>query len=257
MRLLVYVAVVVLLLTFSNLHAYFNVTYLNTTVILQKNTSAHVIEVITLYISNSSLNQYTQDRQAINLTLSDWQSALGTNLLFEHILNPQTSISRFTFLPGPVVRYGNSGTALLTMNYYVANVTTVSNIAPRKFEYTFNSKVLNFMHTASGEALYPNSRLNIIIPSGSQIVSIYPSPDFPQPSFAGNYSGVTMFSWFSAEPLAKFSFSYIVTESLESEVSNYFAGIFNNYKLELYLSVLIIIALIIIYLYIKVVRVIE
>ncbi|MGC9204768.1 MAG: hypothetical protein ACP5FN_00600 [Candidatus Micrarchaeia archaeon] len=257
MRLLAYVAFAALLLIISSSHAYFNVTYLNTTVILQKNTSAHVIEVITLYISNSSLTQYEQDRQAINLTLSDWQNALGTNLLFEHILNPQASISKFTFLPGPAVRYGNSGTALLTMNYYVNNVTTVSNIAPRKFEYVFNSKVLNFMHTASGVALYPNSRLNIIIPSGSQVVSIYPAPDYPPPSFFGNYTGITTFSWFSEEPLTKFSFSYIVTESLEDEVSNYFAGIFKNYSLELYVLVFAAVALIVIYLYMKVIRVIE
>ena len=56
-------------------NAYFNVTYLNTTVILQNDTSAHVIEVITLFMSNSSVPQYLQYRQAINLTLSNWDNA--------------------------------------------------------------------------------------------------------------------------------------------------------------------------------------
>jgi len=235
-------------------NAYFNVTYLNTTVILQNDTSAHVIEVITLFMSNSSVSQYLQYRQAINLTLSNWNNALGTSYLIEHIINPESSISRFTFLPGPVMRNINgSGIAYLTMDYYVGNVTTERIIAPRKFEYTFNDKVLNFMHTASGQALYPNSRLNIIIPKGAQVVSIYPAPDYPTPSMPGNYTGYTEFSWYSGEPLSKFSFSYIITESLQQEVVNYFSNLFAKYGLEIYAFAIIIVVGVVVYLYFRLV----
>jgi len=235
-------------------NAYFNVTYLNTTVILQNDTSAHVIEVITLFMSNSSVPQYLQYRQAINLTLSNWDNALGTNYLIEHIINPESNISRFTFLPGPVMRNINgSGIAYLTMDYYVGNVTTKRVIAPRKFEYTFNNKVFNFMHTASGQALYPNSRFNIIIPNGAQVVSIYPAPDYPTPSIPGNYTGYTEFSWYSGEPLSKFSFSYIITESLQQEVVNYFSNLFAKFGLIIYVLVIIIVVGIVAYLYIKLV----
>ncbi len=233
-------------------NAYFNVTYLNTTVILQNSTKAHVIEVVTLFMSNSSVPQYMQYRQAINLTLSNWDNALGTSYLIEHIINPSSSISNFTFLPGPVMRDINgSGIAYLTMNYYVGNVTTVRVVAPRKLEYTFNDKVFNFMHTASGEALYANSRLNIIIPKGAQIVSIYPAPDYPAISAFGNYTGYNEFSWFYGEPLTKFSFSYIVTESLQQEVVNYFANLFKKYGTIIYITIAIIILAAIIYLYFK------
>lgn len=237
-------------------NAYFNVTYLNTTVILQNDTSAHVIETLTLFISNSSVPQYLQYRQAINLTLSNWGNALGTPYLIEHIINPNSSISKFTFLPGPVMRNENgSGVAYLTMNYYVGNVTTKEMIAPRKFEYIFDPKVFNFMHTASGQALYPNSRLNIIIPKSAQIVSIYPAPDYPTPSVPGNYTGYTEFSWFYGEPLAKFTFSYITTESLQQEVLNYFGNLFANYGLVIYILLIILILGIALYLYFKIIRV--
>ncbi len=252
--LLVFFIAFVLIAKVSN--AYFNVTYLNTTVILENNTSAHVIEVLTLFISNSSVQQYMQYRQAINLTLSNWGNALGTSYLIEHIINPNSSISKFTFLPGPVMRNINgSGLAYLTMDYYVGNVTTKSIIAPRKFEYTFNDKVFNFMHTASGEALYPNSRLNIIIPKDAQVVSIYPAPDYPVPSSPGNYTGYTEFSWFYGEPLSKFSFSYIITESLQQEVVSYFGALLSKYGTIIYASLIAIIVIIIIYLYIKIVLV--
>ncbi|MGB9732359.1 MAG: hypothetical protein ACP5HF_01560 [Candidatus Micrarchaeia archaeon] len=254
MRYWIYLALFSILLASTPANAYFNVTYLNTTVILENNTDAHVIEVLTLFISNSSVQQYLLYRQAINLTVSKWGNALGTSYLIEHIINPNSSISRFTFLPGPVMRNMNgSGMAYLTMDYYVGNVTTKKIIAPRKFEYIFNNKVFNFMHTASGEALYPNSRLNIIIPKGAEVISIYPAPDFPSPSALGNYAGYTEFSWFSGEPLSRFTFSYIVTESPQQEVLSYFQNLMNNYGEIIYAAIIIIIAATIIYLYVKIV----
>ena len=122
------------MLTLS-VNAYFNATFLNTTIVLNENTSsAHVVESLNVYISNSSVSQYQQYRQAINLTLSKWQNALQINLLFQHILNPKSSVSNFTFLPGPISYLGLSGAgnAQLTMSYYVSNIVTVSQIAPRK-----------------------------------------------------------------------------------------------------------------------------
>ena len=50
-------------------NAYFNVTYLNTTVMLQNDTSAHVIEVITLFMSNSSVPQYLHYPSCLGLSL--------------------------------------------------------------------------------------------------------------------------------------------------------------------------------------------
>ena len=47
----------------TNVFAYLNVTSLNTTVILSKNTSAEVVETLIVNMSNSSIGQYLQDRR--------------------------------------------------------------------------------------------------------------------------------------------------------------------------------------------------
>ncbi|MCL5675414.1 MAG: hypothetical protein M1611_02265 [Candidatus Marsarchaeota archaeon] len=238
---------------FAVSHAYYNVTYVNVTVSLNSNQSAHVVENYDLYISNTSINQYVQTRSAIDLTLNYWQNMIGTTNLREHLTSPNSSIYGFKFLPGPFVpsKNGNGGYALLTMDYYINNATSVRDIAPRKFEYTFNDSVLDFNHTGSGEILQYDTRLNIIIPGDSYAVSVYPLPDMPAPNFLGNYSNVTEFSWFQGEPLTDFSFSYITTESMEAEVLNYFTNLYRDYTTPIYSFGILVLIAMILYAYIK------
>jgi hypothetical protein len=245
---------IMLLATAPQVSAYFNTTYLATTVFLTNSTNAHVVESIQLYISNSSTNAYSQDRQAFNLSLSDWQKAIGTTFLVEHILNPKGSISNFTFLPGPLTTAGNGGGyASLTMSYDTYNATSVIAIAPRKFEYSFNSTVFNFLHTASGQSLPANTRLTITVPSGTQIMQIYPLPDSPQQNSVGQYNS-TSFSWFSGEPLKKFTFTYIITETPQQEVIQYFRYLYNTYTNLIYLLIMLVIVAIGFYIYVKIFR---
>ena len=237
----------------TNVFAYINVAYLNTTVILNKSTTAEVVETLLVNMSNSSAGLYLQDRQSINLTLGDWSYVLHTNLLIQHITSPNGSISDFTFLPGPIIdRNNRTAQAMLTMRYYASNVTTVKNIGPRKFDYTFNSAALDFEHVASGDALPQNARLNIIIPAGTRVISAYPEPDYPYPSFVGNYGNTTTFSWYQGEPLSEFKFSYLETESLQDEVINYFANLYANYTQQIYLVIIILAGILAVYIYVKV-----
>ncbi len=251
------ILLIVLALLFSvsamtQVHAYFMVTTTNTTVILLPNNTAHVIDTINLFISNSSEQQYIQDRAAVNPTIGDWEAALQISGIQEHIINPKSSIHSFTFLPGPLRYTENGATAYLTMDYYVYNVTTVSSIGPRKFEYTFNDVVFNFVNTASGEALPQNARLNIIIPKGAGLVSVYPLPDSPQSTFLGTFENDTAFSWYLGEPLSKFSFSYVLSESPQEEIVNFFSGIYESYAALIYIAIIAIAFLIVLYLYNKV-----
>jgi len=236
-------------------HAYFNATYLSTTVFLTNSTNAHVVEGVQIYVSNTSTSVYNQDRQAFNLSLSKWQNVIGsTPFLVEHIINPKSSIRNFTFLPGPLVPASNGGGyASLTMSYDAQNVTSVVSIAPRQFEYRFNSSAFNFLHTASGQSLLPNTRLTIMVPNGTQIVTVYPLPDSPQPNSFGKYTG-TSFSWFSGEPLQGFGFVYITTETPQQEVIQYFSSAYKNYTTLIYVLALLIVAAIAIYLYNKLFR---
>jgi hypothetical protein len=236
-------------------HAYFNETYLSTTVTLGNSTTARVVETVDLYVSNSSAAQYNQDREAVNLTLSGWQQALGSGLLVQHILNPRSSISNFTFLPGPLTILGNGGySAILTMSYYAENATSVTNIAPREFQYSFNSTVFNFMHTASGESLFPYSKLTITVPSGASVASVYPAPDFPLPNAAGAYTNDSMLYWNSGEPLQKFTFVYSIMETPQQEVMQYFAYVYNRYALLVWALAAVVLAAIAVYIYMRVLR---
>lgn len=240
-----------LLMSAISTKAYFNTTALSTTLFLTNSTTAHVVEGVELYVSNSSLSTYNQDRQAFNLSLTSWQKATDSPLLTEHILNPHSSISNFTFLPGPVISSNSSGGfASLTMSYYVSNVTSVVRIAPREFEYSLNTSVFNFLHTASGQSLPPNTRFTIIVPNGTRITNVYPAPDFPLPSLTGNYTG-TQFSWYSAEPLGNFQFSYITTETPQQEVVHFFSNVYNNYTVLIYLLVLLFLVAVAVYAYAK------
>ena len=251
-RLLLYIIPLILLST--NTFAFMNVTYLNTTIILNKSSSAEVIENLFVNISNSSVQQYLLDRQSINLTLTQWISVLHTDLLIQHVFNPNSSISGFTLLPGPIINnyYGQGAHAIITMRYVARNVTTDQNIGPRKFLYTFDSAALNFEHVGSGEALPQNARFNIIIPQGTKLVSIYPEPDYPYPNFLGNYGNATSFSWYEGEPLSAFSFSYLSTESLQQEVTRYFTDLYGSFTQQIYLLLIILVSIFLVYVYVKV-----
>ena len=106
---------------------------MNTTLTLNKTTSAFVNEVINVTISNESLNEYRADRGALNLKLENWQLLIGP-LLTQHIINPHSGVYNFSFIPGPPILENNKYIAYLYMNYEVLNVTSVKQIAPRSFK---------------------------------------------------------------------------------------------------------------------------
>ncbi len=242
----------VLLFMVNSASAFFNVTYLNTTVMLNTNNSAHVVESLTLYMSNTSISTYDTDRSAINVTLTGWQKALNTDLLVEHILSPKASIYGFEFLPGPPVEVGNGAYATLTMSYFLNNVTSMQVIAPRKFEYSFNNTVFNFKHSASGQNLMNNAKLTIILPKGAKIVDLYPAPDYPRVGFISNYTQYDSFSWYAGEPLSSFALTYIITQTPGQEVIGYFDQIYASYSTLIYLILAIVLIGAGIYMYVRI-----
>ncbi len=235
----------------SSVYGYYNITNINTTLILNLNQSAHVVEVFTVYVSNASLSSYQQTKDAIGITLSDWQKIIYNGGLTQHILGSGHSVYDFAFLPGPLVSIPGGGYATLTMNYYVKNATSIKNIAPRKFEYTLNDSIFNFQAVQNGQILPSNLRFNIIIPKGSQIVTLYPLSDSPKPNFIENYTNDTIFSWYTGEPLSQFSFQYVVTESPQTEVVDYFNNLYKEYTFEIYIISGVILIVIIVYIYKK------
>ncbi|MEM3181200.1 MAG: hypothetical protein QW091_01135 [Candidatus Micrarchaeaceae archaeon] len=225
--------------------AYFNVTGLTTTVSLSNSTSAQVTESLHVFISNSSISEYVRDRAAVNQTLSNWKNVLDTSLLVQHIFNPKSSIENFTLLPGPAIMQGENAYAYITFTYVANNVTDVKQIGPRQFEYTFNDSSFNFRHTASGEALFQNATLNIILPKSVKLaMPVYPIPDYPY-----NYANATELTWSSAEPLNNFRLSYTITESLQQEVTNFFTHIYPQHAVVVYVIIVFAAAAVIVFTY--------
>jgi hypothetical protein len=228
--------------------ATYTVQNLNTTLTLNKNTSGAVTETFKVSINNASVSQYSTNRLALNLTLSDWQQLIGP-MLVQHIINSNESLYNFKFFPGPVVTVGGQNTAYIIMTYTVNNVTTVNETAPRQFLYQFNPKVLNFEHAVSGEVLTGNTTFTIVVPSGAVIKSAYPVPDQPPYAFTQNYDNITSVSWLYGEPLSKFSFTFLITQSLQEEVGKFFESAYNFFGIFTYIIIAAAILLFMVYTY--------
>lgn len=228
--------------------ASYNITHIKVSVFLLPNTSAHINETVQVAISNQSVNQYQTSRLALNLTLSQWQTLVGPQLT-EHIINPRGSIYNFVLLPGPVVQSGLTYRSDIILSYDVNNVTTVNQTSPRVFIYTFKSNVFNFQHGASGQVLGTNVTLNISIPNGALIKSVYPIPDAPPYGITNNFANVTSISWFSGEPLSKFTLIFQVNQSLRQEVGAFFSKVYQILGIYAYLIIAAVILLFVLYVY--------
>jgi hypothetical protein len=228
--------------------ASYNVTSINVNMYLNQNTSAHINETIQVAITNQSIKQYQTDRIALNLTVSQWQQLIGPQLE-EHIINPKGSIYNFVLLPGPVVQSGAAYRADVVLSYDVNNVTVVNQTSPRVFVYTLRPNVFNFQHGASGEVLSPNTTLNVTIPNGAKIQSVYPIPDYPPYGLTNNYANVSSVSWFFGEPLSRFTLVFVVNQSIRQEVGAFFSKVYQTLGIYSYLLIAAIIAIFILYVY--------
>ncbi|MGC8669886.1 MAG: hypothetical protein ACP5TL_01900 [Candidatus Micrarchaeia archaeon] len=233
-----------------NAYSSYTVTHLNVTVQLNKNSSASVNEVLTISLSNSSVQQYLTNRLALNLTLSTWQTLVGP-MLVQHIVNPVYGVYNFKFLPGAVFKNASGNYAYLLMSYNVANVTSINQTGPRSFVYSFNTKVLNFEHGVSGEVLPSNTTFTIVLPPNAEIISIYPIPDVPASAFTTGYRNVTKISWIYGEPLSAFTLKFMVQESINTEVEAFFSGIYRFFGDSIYAIIALLIIAFIVYLYVR------
>lgn len=234
-------------------HAAFTVLNINTTVTLNQNTSATVTDIIKLSVNGTSVQEYSTDRVALNLSLSQWQNIIGPSLI-EHIVNPKGAIYNFNFLPGPLVNESGNKIAYLTLAYSVENVTTVNQTGPRSFVYQFNDNVFNFQHAESGAILGTNTTLTIILPSGSQINEVRPLPDLPALGYEQSYKNATKLVWDSDEPLSQFQLTYTVQQSLQSEVTSFFSQLYSKLGAFSYVIIIVAIVLFVVYTYLKIAK---
>jgi len=252
--LLKYGLLLAILVIFAGTHlaaASYQITHIDTQVALNSNTSASVKEVFNLVITNLSVSQYSSDRDALNLTLANWQSIIGPSLT-QHIINTKTGVYNFRLLPGPLyTSITGQSAAYIIITYDVNNVTSVTETAPRTFAYSFNRTVFNFQNEQSGQVLTPNTNLTIVLPQGAQITSLYPVPDSPIILASGNYTNSTSLSWYYQEPLSKFTLDYTTHQGLQEEVLSFFTGIYNFFGFFSYMIIAAVVLLFILYTYLK------
>ncbi len=243
-------SLVVIALVVAEAWPSYNVTQLNVTVYLNSSTTAHVTELLTVMVSNESYVQYNTSRLARNLTLSEWQVLIGP-LLTQHLLNPRTGISSFSFIPSPITPHYGYGIADMLLTYNVQNVTFINQTGPRTFLYRFNPAVFNFNPSASGQILMPNTNLTIVLPRGAVIDKVSPIPDSPASAFSHGYVNVTSFSWFRQEPLSKFALSFTIIESPQQEVADFFGSIYAALGPLTYVIIAVVVILFILYTYFR------
>ncbi|MCL5429897.1 MAG: hypothetical protein M1504_00280 [Candidatus Marsarchaeota archaeon] len=248
-------AILLLIALLPNAHANYSLMGINTTMVLNTNTSAQVTDILELSVSNASVSQYSADRLSFNLTINQWQSIIGKDLI-EHIVNPKGTIYNIRFLPGPLTDSLNGKVAYLVLMYSVSNVLTVNQTGPRTFLYTFNKNVFNFVNAQSGEVLGDNTTLTIVLPQGASVNSTYPPPDLPL-NFGSTYTSssainTTKLVWNTDEPLSKFALTFTVDESRESEVLTFFDGMYGYFGNYIYVIIGAAIVLFILYEYLRI-----
>lgn len=231
--------------------ASYTVTHITTQVTLNVNTTARVSETFTVYITNTSIAQYQADRSALNLTLSNWQSTIGT-VLTQHIINPRTGVYDFKLYPGPLTTsITGQQYADVVITYGVKNVTSVRELAPRVFSYLLNNGVFNFEHSTNGQTLNPNTTLTIVLPHTATITNVYPPPDFPALS-GSNFANITVLSWYYQEPLSKFALSFTTQQSIPDEVLSFFSAAYLFFGFFTYVIIILVVFFFILYTYLKI-----
>ncbi len=254
LRNLALAAVLLALLAVPLAGASYTITHITTQLSLNANNTASVREIYTIYLTNSSISQYQSSRSALNLTLSNWQPIIGSALT-QHIINPKSGVYGFKLFPGPLTTsITGEQLADIIITYGVKNVTSVREIAPRVFFYSFNTQVLNFQYGPSGEILDPNTTLTIIMPSGATIKNVYPVPDLPANLLTSNFTNVTSMSWFYQEPLSKFSLTFTTQQSVQGEVIAFFSAAYNFLGVFTYILIILVVFFFILYTYLKVER---
>ncbi len=251
-RSIILVAAVMALVAMQIAGAAYTITHITTQVALNTNNTGTVRDSFTVYLTNDSVAQYQTDRSALNFTLTNWQSIVGPNLV-QHIINPRSGVYNFRLFPGPLVTtITGQQAAVIVLSYNVNNVTTVKEIAPRIFSYSFNNNVFNFVHQYSGQVLGQNTTLTVTLPHGSKLLNVYPVPDAPSNLVASNFTNVTSMTWIAQEPLSKFSLTFTTHQSIQGEVLAFFTAAYTFLGFFTYIIIIVLVLGFILYTYLKV-----
>jgi len=162
--------------------------------------------------------------------LSFWSSNIGLSDLKLHINPSVVDIQDLRVRPQPRTQCNSiqktcHGEIILDYMAYPseANTTTgvflIESYKPRTIRYTINPNALSFTTISDGNLiLYEDIHLNIELPDGSTVLDANPQP---------TSTAESTLSWTNIV-LVKFSLIFDVEESIDQEVSEFFASRINN-----------------------------
>lgn len=232
---------------------------LSVTITANPDGTAHVDEEVQLIVSQNVFDLYKDSLRSTRLTIADWQNTTGSKNLRYHILGANASPVNTRIFPKPLQRfqYVDKSIAVITVEYDTSGpIFLAAPAGPRKTNYTFMPQVLSFENAPEGQVLPENAVLvmNILPNSVVDLSRTFPRPTSPsapdsKPSMAATYA------WNAtggAIPLTPFDFGFTTEQSIDSEVSGFFASmqakttelLFSNYGLLLVILAFVFLALI-------------
>jgi hypothetical protein len=219
---------IVSLLLIPILGASFYDLSLSVTVKVNTNGSAHVTENVLLSLDPTSEGLYNQSIYSSELTIMDWQQITQSQYLRQHIISSSAARNlRITPKDTQPYIYGSRSGADIELDYDIDNIVMINQTGPRTLQYTFNSSLLSFQPSPSGQVLPRNNNLTIILPPDSLVTAISPDPTQPtiQRDYAGRVSGVSSFTWRGTVPLMEFQLVFTREQSMDVEVMNFFENL--------------------------------
>jgi len=204
-------------------------TSTNVNIDVGENGKAKVTEDINIFIQgNESLDTYEKAKRSLDMTMDKWRAQVGINDIRFHTNAKTVSPQNIKIFPS---KAGNCdvlrGTceAKITIEYDtnepIFNIST--NKTARTRFYKINRDVFLFDSAQSGEIAIPvQTSLTIVIPTRGVVTKIFPLPDNVADQASLNKQ--KEFKWLGSTILSGFEFQFEIVDSMEKEVTEFFAG---------------------------------
>ncbi len=223
----------------------FEARALDITISLNPDGSAHVSEVVQIYISGQQYIDLYESSVVFN-DLSSWRTRTGIEDLQNHITRAVVSFGTFRIRPQPLERcnlVAQTCFASIVWEYDISpispnqtGVLKLESYKPRTTLYSLNTEALNFPLSKTGDIiLAKGTSLRMEIPSDASKISFSKIPAniageessfrFDAKTNKRYYFGASRVFVWSGETLPQFEMTYEREEPLEKEIIDFFSSI--------------------------------
>ncbi|MEM3399986.1 MAG: hypothetical protein QXP42_04085 [Candidatus Micrarchaeia archaeon] len=232
MRVLV-LALSFLFLSSLTVNAAFNRTTLSVIIDVKKNGTAHIVEVIGLFMdSNDSIRKYEISMSNVGTTIDRWRNLTGVEDIRLHTDAQHALPANIQVLPQRRTECNTiEGTCRATIRIEYDTLKPIfytNRTKPRTVNFTLKKEVLSFENSPTGAIVLPEfTNLTIRLPEGANILAVSPKPDNIPQGKEPPYRDVRELSWAtqSSKTTVGLELSFGLIEPIDVEVSEFFADI--------------------------------